>query len=118
MPSPAASLRIALAQLTGAPGDLAANTRAALAAIARAADGGAGLVAFPELFLSAYDLPCLAKTPDAWLAPGDARLDPLRRACEAAGVTAILGAPLRGPEGERFIAAPIIGPRGDVGTSL
>jgi predicted amidohydrolase len=113
-PSPKNPIRVALAQASPAPGDLDANARAAATTIARAAERGAQLVVFPELFLTGYELAHLAKTKSAWLEESDARLDPIRRACSDTGATAILGAPLRTRAGAQHIAAPIVGPRGDV----
>jgi predicted amidohydrolase len=49
-----AKLRIAIAQLALAEGALAANWRAARGAIGRAADGGAGLLVLPEMWLTGY----------------------------------------------------------------
>ncbi len=115
---PSQPLCIALAQSAAIPGDIDANARAAAATIEEAGGRGAALVAFPELFLTGYEPALLAATPAAWLEGRDGRLDPVRRACAKTGVTAILGAPLRTPDGTRKIAAPIIGPRGDVGVSL
>jgi predicted amidohydrolase len=115
---PDAPLRLALAQTSPTPGDVDANARAAAAILARAADRGAHLVVFPELFLTGYDLPLLATTPSAWLDERDVRLDPVRRACAEHRVTAVLGAPVRTGAGERVIAAPIVGPGGDVGVSV
>ncbi len=114
---PSVPLRIALAQSAAAPGDVDLNARRAAATIADAAARGAHLVAFPELFLTGYEPALLAETPGAWLEAGDARLEPIRRACASSGVTAILGAPLRTSAGTRAITAPVIGPRGDLGVS-
>src|SRR5277367_3476967 len=91
---PPAPLRIALAQLVAVPCDVEANVRRGAAAISEAAARGAHLVAFPELFLTGYDLPRLLETPGAWLRESDRRLEPIRRACAESGVTTILGAPL------------------------
>ena len=49
-------MRICLAQLDCALGDLDANARAASEAIAQAREGGADLVVFPELALCGYSL--------------------------------------------------------------
>ena len=49
-------MRIALHQTVGHPGDVAANLAEAEAAAARAAEAGAGLLVFPELFLTGYDI--------------------------------------------------------------
>jgi predicted amidohydrolase len=115
---PADPLRLALAQASPVPGDLDANARAAASTVEEAAARGAHLVVFPELFLTGYELPLLEETPSAWMEERDARLDPVRRACAASGVTAVLCGPLRTRAGERMIAAPILGPDGDVGISL
>jgi predicted amidohydrolase len=115
---PQTPLRIALAQAVSVPGDVEANVRRAAAVVEEAAARGARLVAFPELFLTGYEPALLAETPAAWFEVADARLDPVRRACAAMELTAILGAPLRTKDGARKIAAPIVGPRGDVGVSL
>jgi len=115
---PAAPLRLALAQASPTPGDVDANARGAASTVAAAAARGTHLVVFPELFLTGYELRHLETTPSAWIEEGDARLDPVRRACAAAGVTAVLGAAHRTRGGDHVIAAPIIGPDGDVGLSL
>jgi predicted amidohydrolase len=115
---PANSLRLALAQTSSLPGDVEANARTAARLVAEAASRGAQLVVFPELFMTGYELRLLEARPGAWLEAGDARLDPVRRACEAHGMTVVLGAALRTSTGERKIAAPVIGPRGDVALSL
>jgi predicted amidohydrolase len=115
---PSSPLCLVLAQLSAVPGDVDANARAAAKTVHTAADRGAHLVVFPELFLTGYDLALLAATPSAWLEEGDARLDPVRAACAARGVTAVLGAPIRTRAGDKVIAAPVVGPRGDVGTSI
>ena len=47
-------LRVALAQLNPTVGDLAGNTRQILEWVERARDGGADLVAFPELAITGY----------------------------------------------------------------
>jgi predicted amidohydrolase len=106
-------LRVALLQSSSIPGDVSANALAAARAIGWAAEQGARLVVFPELFLTGYDLELLERTPAAWLADeGDERLEPARRACAAAGATAVLGAAFRDPKGDRFIAAPVLGADG------
>ncbi|HEY2512984.1 MAG TPA: carbon-nitrogen hydrolase family protein [Polyangiaceae bacterium] len=114
---PSEPLRVGIAQVKAAAGDVAANVARAADAIGELAAKGAHLVAFPELFLTGYEPALLAANGDLWFVSGDARLEPIRQACAAAGVTAILGAPLRTSEGAKRIAAPIVGPQGDVGAS-
>ena len=115
---PTDPLRLALVQASAVPGDVDANVRAAAGAVSAAAARGARLVVFPELFLTGYELAILEATPGAWLEEHDARLEPVRRVCSQRGTTAILGAALRTRANERFIAAPVIGPSGDVAVSL
>jgi predicted amidohydrolase len=115
---PLASLRVALAQQIALAGDVDANVTRAASVIADAAASGAHLVAFPELFLTGYELALLARTPHVWIEEEDTRLEPIRRVCAATGVTAILSAPMRTGSGAKVIGAPVIGPSGDVGVSF
>lgn len=71
----ATSLRLALAQLNPIVGDVAGNADKVRAARREAAAGGAELVMFPELFLSAYPPEDLVLKP--------AFQDACRKACEA-----------------------------------
>lgn len=115
---PDAPLRLALAQANPTAGDVEANVRSAASLVTEAADRGAKLVAFPELFLTGYELAILASTPSAWIEADDARLLPIRRLCEERGVSVVLGAALRARDGARNIAALICTPRGDLTYSL
>ncbi|WP_323156313.1 carbon-nitrogen hydrolase family protein, partial [Pseudomonas oryzihabitans] len=104
MPSPT----LAAAQSVSVPGDLAANLRTHLDFIAAAAETGVTLLLFPELSLTGYE-PTLAAA--LALEPADIRLLPLREACRAAGLTAVVGAPVQGPTGLQ-IGALILGADG------
>jgi len=101
-------LCLAAAQSASVAGDLAANLRTHLEFIAAAADAGVDLLLFPELSLTGYE-PSLAAA--LALDPADARLLPLRAACQKAGLTAIVGAPVRSPAG-LHIGALILGADG------
>jgi predicted amidohydrolase len=110
---PKSSLCVALMQTSSIPGDVAANARAAERAIASAAERGARLVVFPELFLTGYELAFITERKSSWIeSENDPRLDPIRNACRASNVTAIVGAPFRDPEGHGYITAPIVGSDG------
>ncbi|MFG2617872.1 carbon-nitrogen hydrolase family protein [Streptomyces sp. NPDC048507] len=90
-------MRIAAAQLTCVPADIAANAALAARLAVRARAEGAGLVVFPELALTGYELPVLAGDPGLWLdGADDPRLDPVRSAGTATAVNAALrtGGPL------------------------
>ena len=118
---PTETLRLALAQASPTPGAVAANVGAVAATVLAAAERGAHVVVFPELFLTGYELPYLVATPGAWVTEKDARLDPVRRACADAGVTAVVGAPFRSSSSsaaEGRIAELVIGPGGDRGISF
>jgi predicted amidohydrolase len=83
---------IAAAQSPSIAGDIDANVRIHLRFIEEARAQGVALLLFPELSLCGYELPLLR---DCLLTPDDARLTPIREAATAAGMTVIVGAPLR-----------------------
>ncbi|MCX4525719.1 MULTISPECIES: carbon-nitrogen hydrolase family protein [unclassified Streptomyces] len=84
-------MKIAAAQLTCVPADIAANTAQAAALAARAGDQGAELVAFPEFALTGYELESLAADPGLWITGADdPRLDPVRSAGIATAVNVAL----------------------------
>ncbi|NYE64033.1 putative amidohydrolase [Duganella sp. 1224] len=85
-------MRIAAAQSPSVAGDLAANLQTHLRFIAAAGARQVRLLVFPELSLCGYELPLLRACA---LTPDDARLAPLRVAATDAGMTIIVGAPLR-----------------------
>ncbi|MFD7625274.1 carbon-nitrogen hydrolase family protein [Streptomyces sp. NPDC059851] len=84
-------MKIAAAQLTCIPADIPGNTARAAALAVEARDAGAGLVVFPELTPTGYELAALAADPGLWIAdPDDPRLDPLRSAGTAVAVNVAL----------------------------
>lgn len=87
-------LTVAVAQPRCLPGDVTANALAHATAV-RAAN--ARVVVFPELSLTGYQLDAAAVAPD------DARLAPIVGACRETGSTALVGAPVDGAPGERYI---------------
>lgn len=92
MPAP---LTVAVAQPPCHDLDVAANAAAHADAVTRTR---ARLVVFPELSLTGYNLTAPP------LDPADPRLDPLVRACQATGSTALAGAPVRDADGRESIA--------------
>ncbi|OKI15448.1 hypothetical protein A6A25_14170 [Saccharothrix sp. CB00851] len=104
-------LVVAVAQHAPVPGDVAENARRAAAAVAEAA--GARLLLFPLLSLSGYDLGRLAE-PACWVGSDDPRLDVVREASRAHGVTAVVGAAWLGPDGRRLLASVALSPDGGV----
>jgi predicted amidohydrolase len=88
-------LSVAAAQPRCVPYDVAANAEAH-AAIVRSAR--ARVVVFPELSLTGYELDAPAITAD------DPRLRPIVQACAQTGSVALVGAPVRGEEGQSHIA--------------
>jgi len=85
-------LALAAAQTTPVRGDVAANVEQHLHLAGLAAAAGAGLVLFPELSLTGYELD-LAN--ELAFAERDARLDPLVEAAARLGATLVVGAPIR-----------------------
>ena len=81
------TLRVALAQVDCALGDVAENARRAHEAIARARDEGADLVVFPELSLTGYALG--AVTEDVAITLDDPLIAGL--AAETDGIAAVVG---------------------------
>ncbi|MEU4744549.1 carbon-nitrogen hydrolase family protein [Actinosynnema sp. NPDC023658] len=104
-------LVVAVAQHAPVPGDVAENARRAAATVADAA--GARLLLFPLLSLTGYDLDRLAE-PTCWVTPDDPRLDVVREACRAHGVTAVVGAAWLGADGRRLLASVALSPDGGV----
>lgn len=99
--------RLALHAATPKLGDVEANVAAVAKAVAATKDA---LVAFPELFLSGYnigdDAQRLALTLD------DDRLDPIRKAAKAAKSTVVAGGPRKIRAGVTSNAAFLIHPDG------
>ncbi len=99
--------RLALHAATPKLGDVEANVAAVAKAVAATKDA---LVAFPELFLSGYnigdDAQRLALTLD------DDRLDPIRKAAKAAKSTVVAGGPRKVRAGVTANAAFLIHPDG------
>ena len=118
---PSSPLTVATVQATPTPGDVAGNAVIAADLVRRAGEQGARVAVLPELFLCAYHPPVLAADPagtDVAADPAgmvaDPRLDPLRVAAREAGVTALVGAAVRHPDGRRTIAALVVDRTGEV----
>ncbi|WP_050502860.1 carbon-nitrogen hydrolase family protein [Streptomyces monomycini] len=107
---------VAAAQFPSAPLDVEANAARMAALLTEAAGRGAELVVFAELALTNYELDAIAAAPEQYtLAPDDPRLDPVRDACRAAGVAAVVNCPGRGPANTAdgmTIASFVYGPDG------
>ncbi len=100
----AGALRVAVAQLTSLPGDVASNVARHAELIGRAQREGARVVVFPELSLTGYELDAIGRDPRLTLAADDDRLRPLAEACRASDCVAVVGAPVsRG--GRRLLGA-------------
>jgi 5-aminopentanamidase len=104
-------LVVAVAQHAPVPGDVAENARRAAAVVADAA--GADLLLFPLLSLTGYDLDRLAESA-SWAVPDDPRLDVVREASRAHGVTVVVGAAWLGADGRRLLASVALSPDGGV----
>ncbi|WP_461010201.1 carbon-nitrogen hydrolase family protein [Streptomyces capparidis] len=90
---PSRPLRVAAAQATPVPGDVAANTATAAAMVRRAAADGARVVVLPEKFLTGYEPELIRADPGRCaVQPDDPRLAPLAEACRDGGVVAVAGA--------------------------
>ncbi|MFE4635752.1 carbon-nitrogen hydrolase family protein [Streptomyces sp. NPDC056773] len=97
-------MKIAAAQLSCVPADLSANAVRAAALAVRAREEGAGLVVFPELTLTGYELDAIGADPGLWLADAeDPRLDPVR----SAGIATAVNVALR-TDGPRPVIATLV----------
>ncbi|MFD1148383.1 carbon-nitrogen hydrolase family protein [Saccharothrix hoggarensis] len=106
-------LVVAVAQHAPVPGDVAENARRAAQLVAAAADDGARLLLFPQLSLTGYDLARLDERA-SWVTAEDPRLDVVREASRARGVTTVVGAPWLAPDGGRLLASVALSPDGAV----
>jgi predicted amidohydrolase len=98
-------MRVAAIQTTPAALDVERNAAEHARLIAEAASD---VCVFPELSLTGYEL-----DPMAAVTEEDARLDPIREACRADEVYALVGAPLSTPDG-LLVATLVVGPTGEV----
>jgi len=91
------------------PGEIECNVATAARLTTEAAERGTALVVFPELFLCCYDLGLHAREPARFdMTVDDARLDPMREACRAGSVWAVVSGSIRDDDG-RTISALVLG---------
>jgi len=83
---------LAVAQTAPRRGDVAANLAEHLALLELAATEGVGVLVFPELSLTGYELDLAEEL--AFLEE-DPRIEPLRSAVDSTGVRLVVGAPIR-----------------------
>jgi 5-aminopentanamidase len=96
------------------PGEIEQNVATAVRLIGEASARGAAAVVFPELFLCCYDLTLVRDEPGRCdVSVDDARLDPIRDACRAGSVAAVVSASIRDGDG-RTISALVIDGSGEV----
>ncbi|MEV4741511.1 carbon-nitrogen hydrolase family protein [Streptomyces sp. NPDC049555] len=93
---------IASAQFTAAPCAIEANAARMAGLVTEAGEQGAALVVFPELALTGYELGATA----AAVTPDDPRLTPVRDACRAAGVAAVVNCIAPGPTITSYVYGP------------
>jgi predicted amidohydrolase len=98
-------MRVAAIQTTPTALDVERNAAEHARLIAEA---GSDVCVFPELSLTGYEL-----DPMAPITEEDGRLDPIREACRADEVYALVGAPLSTPDG-LLVATLVVGPTGEV----
>lgn len=110
-------LTVSAVQYEALDGGVAANLAEHISLIEDAEDHGSRLVIFPELSVTGYALQRLSD-PDQWLSPADARLDGIREICRRTGITAVVGAPYREPDGTPRLASLVVHPSGAVEASF
>ncbi|MFE0047847.1 carbon-nitrogen hydrolase family protein [Streptomyces albireticuli] len=101
---------IAVAQFSARPCDIGANAARAAALVSEAGARGASLVVFAELAVTGYELDAIVAGQDRLtMEPDDPRLAPVREACRAAGVAAVVncaGRTAAGPTISSFVYGP------------
>jgi predicted amidohydrolase len=101
---------LAAAQTVPVRGDVRANLEQHVRLIHAAAEERAGVLVFPELSLTGYELDL---SEELAFSESDARLAPLIELASAYRITLIVGAPVRIGSG-LYIGAPIISPDGTI----
>jgi 5-aminopentanamidase len=103
-------LRVASAQAVALPGEVERNVETATRLIEQATESGVAVIVFPELFLCGYDLTLLRRDPGRCdVEADDARLDPIRDACRAGVITAVVSGSVLTDDGRsRAIAALVV----------
>ncbi|MGK5728501.1 carbon-nitrogen hydrolase family protein [Streptomyces sp. URMC 124] len=103
---------IAAAQFTARPCDIEANAARMAAFVTEAGERGAALVVFAELAATGYELEAITGGDGRLVMdPDDPRLSPVREACRAAGVAAVVNCPGRSAAGTT-ISSYVYGPDG------
>ncbi|GHF43221.1 carbon-nitrogen hydrolase family protein [Streptomyces morookaense] len=98
---------IAAAQFTARPCDIGANTARMAGFVTEAGEQSASLVVFGELAVTGYELEAVAADPGRLtLGPDDPRLAPVRDACRAAGVAAVVNCPGPGLTISSYVYGP------------
>ncbi|GAA2714784.1 MULTISPECIES: carbon-nitrogen hydrolase family protein [Streptomyces] len=93
---------VASAQFTAVPCAIEANAARMAGLVTEAGEQGAALVVFPELALTGYELGAVT----AAVTPDDPRLTPVRDACRAAGVAAVVNCIAPGPTITSYVYGP------------
>ena len=108
-------LRVAAVQAESVAGDVEANIATAASWTSAAADQGARLVVFPELFLCGYSPQTLADRPDDCdVTPADARLCVLADLARERQVVGLVGASVRVHGARRTLSLLAFTPAGEV----
>lgn len=111
-----ATLRVAAAQATSAPGEVTANVTTAVSLLDAAAARGARLLVLPELFLTGYDP--ATWSPETALTTDDRRLAPLRETSARYDVVVVAGVAVRRTDdasaGSVTLSLLVVDPRGEV----
>ncbi|MFB6629148.1 carbon-nitrogen hydrolase family protein [Streptomyces sp. NPDC056362] len=105
---------VAATQFAPVAGDIDANVRTVAGLVRAAGAEGARVVVFSELSLTGYEPSLIRDTPALVLAEDDARLEPVREACRAAGAAAVVNGPVRTAGSGVGITTLVIGPDGSL----
>lgn len=107
------ALTLSVIQYEAPGGGLADNVPEHIRLIEDAESHGARLVIFPELSLVGYGLDLLADSRQ-WVTAADNRLGGIREICRRTGITAVVGAAFKEPDGTPRLASLAVHPSGGV----
>lgn len=104
-----AELTVAAVQYESSEGGISANIEGHVRALEDADGHGARVAVFPELSLIGYDLSRLDDE-SCWLTNPSVQLAEIQAACEDMGIIAVVGAPVREPDGTPRLASVLLRP--------
>ncbi len=105
---------VAATQFAPVAGDVHANVRTIAGLLREAGAAGARIAVFAELCLTGYEPSLIRDVPHLVLTEDDPRLGPVREACRAAGIAAVVNGPVVATGARPGITTLVVGPDGSL----